>query len=413
MNKKIMVSALLLTILFASDFALAVKASETVTEKEGYVRIETTRAIYFVNQVLTNSYSNQTLSGFIGDVDERFGKIMNITTWSSERFYGHKLVVTVDPPSATNLEGGTGGYGSAHIFWGKEFPLTNASAKLSILNLFLHEMFHGITPQPFITSKWLAEGLAVYFPSEVQVRFGDRNREVVDGWYVDKWKDYARNGYIDSFNNKSIQDGGGYYITAWMLNNITETYGWQTHERFFASLPDEYLYYMPSFSLSPAEASSYKYYFDSLIVGYYSLAAGTSLFNAFKSWGVTVLPNPITTVRLNGTLGQNHAYTSGVTVTLSAAGENDIGKIEYSFDQKTWNTYAKPFSVSESGILFFKSTDSAGNTGPTALITLSVEANSPTPLQSEPSSAIWAAVTGVIVTVVGAGLLTYLKKRKH
>jgi hypothetical protein len=413
MHKRVMVSALLLTMLFASVSALRVKASETVTEKEGYVRMETTRAIYIVNQVFINRYSNQTLSGLIDDVDERFGKIMNITNWSSEKFYDHKLEVTVDPPSRSNITEGTGGYGSAHIFWGKEFPLTNATAKLAVISLFLHEMVHGITPQPFLTRKWLAEGYAVYLSSEVQVMFNDRSRDEVDGWYVGKWGDYVRNGYIDSFNNKSIQNGGGYYITAWMLNNITETYGWATHERFFASLPDEYLYYMPSFSLSLAEASSYKYYFDSLIVGYYSLATGTSLFSAFKRWGVRFLPNPITIICLNGTREQNHAYTSEVTVSLSAAGENEINKIEYSFDQKTWNTYVEPFSICDNRILYCKSTDSAGNTGPTTLITLTVESNSPTPRQSEPfpTTLIIAASASVVVVIVG--LLVYFKKRKN
>jgi hypothetical protein len=156
-------AALLLTIFFISIPSTRVVAGETVAEKEGYVKIETTRAVYLINQVIANSYNNQTLSGFINDVDERFGKIMNITTWSSEKFHGQKLEVTVDPPST--FEGGTGGYGSAQIFWGKDFPLTNESARQAIERLFLHEMVHGITPHSFFTSKWLAEGLAVYLSS--------------------------------------------------------------------------------------------------------------------------------------------------------------------------------------------------------------------------------------------------------
>jgi hypothetical protein len=223
----------------------------------------------------------------------------------------------------------------------------------------------------------------------------------------------VRNGYIDSFNNKSIQDGGGYGITAWMLNNITETCEWKTQERFFAILPDEFLYYMPSFSLSPAEASSYKYCFDSLIIGYYSLAAGTSLFNAFESWGVNVLPNPITAVYLNGTRGQNHAYASGVTVSLSAFGENDVVKIEYSFDQKNWNAYAKPFLVSQSKILFYRSTDSEGNTGPTASISLNVEPNNPTTPQPFPAELASAIIMLALTVLVCVTVLFYFKKRNH
>jgi hypothetical protein len=135
MQKRVVFAALLLTMFLISILPTRVKTDETAAEKEGYVKIETTRAIYLINQVIANSYNNQTLSGFINDVDERFGKIMNITTWSSERFHRQKLLVAVNPPST--FEGGTGGYGSAQIFWGKDFPLTNESARQAIEGLFL------------------------------------------------------------------------------------------------------------------------------------------------------------------------------------------------------------------------------------------------------------------------------------
>jgi hypothetical protein len=261
----------------------------------------------------------------------------------------------------------------------------------------------------------LSEGYACFLSNEVQVLFGDKSQAEVDEWYNTVWERYVENGYLDFFFNlnRTIQEGYGSFITAWMLNNISKTYGWVTHERFFASLPDEYLYYMPGFSLSPADASSYDYDFDSLMVGYYSLAAGTSLFSAFKSWGVKFLPNPITTICLNGTHAQSHAYASGVTVTLSAAGENGIGKIEYSFDQETWNTYAKPFRISENRILYCRSTDSAGNTGPTASITLSVESSSPAPQETSPFPIILVVAGVAMVAVVGISLLLYFKKHHH
>jgi hypothetical protein len=412
MNRRIIVSVLLLMMFFASVPALRVEA--TVAEKEGYVRIETTRATYFVNQTLIDPYGYGTFSGLFSFLDERFGKIMNITGWSSEKFYGQKLEVTVDPSPKANISDGNGGYGLAHIFWGADYDLLKVNVT-GVAELFLHEMAHGITPPSIMTRTWLREGFACFLSNEVQVLFGDKSRTEVDEWYNTPWERYVRNGYVDFYfnQNRTIQEGYGSYITAWMLNNISETYGRATHERFFASLPDEYLYYMPSFSLSTAESSSYKYYFDSLIVGYYSLAAGTSLFSSFKSWGVKYLPNPITVVCLNGTRAQSHAYVSGVTVTLSAAGENGIDKIEYSFDQKTWNTYASPFLVSENRILYCRSTDSAGNTGPVTSISLSVESNSSTPPQPEPFPTVWVVVFMVSVAVAGVGLLVYFKKHKH
>jgi hypothetical protein len=357
------------------------------------------------------------LSGFINDVDERFRKIENITGWSSERFYSHKLHLTADLPSKNGLTEGFGWAGRIHIYWGKEFPLTNATAKLGILSLFLHEMVHGITPSPFLIRKWLAEGYACFLSYEARVSFGDVTRIEANDRYSGSWEEYVKNGYLDyNFDlNRTIQEGSGYFITAWMLNNITETYGWATHERFFASLPNEYLYSMPTFFLSPSEADSYDYSFDSLIVGYYSLAAGTSLFSTFKSWGVDVLPNPITIVCLNGTLGQNHVYTSGVTVSLSAAGENAIDRIEYSSDRETWNTYTEPFLLSENKIIYYRSLDSAGNTGITASISPNVESNNPITPQPEPEHFPTILITASLITVaiIGIGLLVYFKKRKR
>jgi hypothetical protein len=88
MNKIIIVPALLLMMLFASVPALKVASSQTVAEKEGYVNIEKTRATYLVYQALIDRYGYETFSGLFSFLDERFGTIMNITGWSSEKFYG-------------------------------------------------------------------------------------------------------------------------------------------------------------------------------------------------------------------------------------------------------------------------------------------------------------------------------------
>jgi hypothetical protein len=422
MHKRLTVIALVLMMLFVSVPALRVVSSQSVAEKEGYVIMETARATYLVNQALIDRYGHETFSKLLNLVNERFDRVMNITYWSSEKFYGHKLEVSIDPLDREGIVG-SGGEGHTNLQLGTDFMYTNETLSTvsgfpsRAIRFFLHEMTHGITPPSVLNQRWLCEGYACFLSMEVQVSVGDVTRNEADDTYGRSWEEYVKNGYLD-FNfdgNRTIQDGWGYFITAWMLNNITETYGWATHERFFASLPDEYLYWMPSFSLSPAEARSYKYDLDSLIVGYYSLAAGTSLFSSFKSWGVNVLPNPITTVSLNGTHGHNHAYASEVTVSLSAAGENGIDKIEYSFDQQTWNIYAKPFLISENGILYCRSTDNAGNTGPTASVNISVESNSSTPPQPKPERfpATWAIAAVVVVIVVGFIITFHFKKRKH
>lgn len=148
MNRRIMVLVLLLMMFFASVPALRVEV--TVAEKEGYVRIETTSATYFVNQALMDRYGHETFSGLFNLLDERFEKIMNITNWSSEKFYGHKLEVTVDPSPRANISDGTGGYGVANIFWGTDYDLLKVNVT-GVAELFLHEMTHGITPPSIIT----------------------------------------------------------------------------------------------------------------------------------------------------------------------------------------------------------------------------------------------------------------------
>jgi hypothetical protein len=420
MHKRLIITALVLIMLFVSVPALRAVSSKSVAKKDDYVKMETMRAAYFVNQALIGRHGYESFSRLINLVDERFGKIMKITHWSSEEFYGHKLEVTVDPLDREGIVG-SGGEGRANLEVGTDFMYTNETLSTvdgfpsRAIRFFLHEMTHGITPPSILTKRWLCEGYACFLSMEVQVSVGDVTRNEAEDTYDRSWEEYVKNGYLDyNFEgNRPIQDGWGYFITAWMLNNITETYGWKTQERFFASLPDEYLYYMPGFSLSPADASSYKYYFDSLIVGYYSLAAGTSLFSSFKSWGVNVLPNPITTVCLNGTR-QSNAYASEVTISLSAAGENSIAKTEYSFDQKTWNTYTEPFLVSENRTLYCRSTDRAGNTGPTTSVNIGIESNSSTPPQPklERFPATWVIVA-VAVIVIGFIITFHFKKRKH
>jgi hypothetical protein len=385
-----------------------VKSSQIV-EKKGYEIIETARVTYFVSQTLIGVYGQENFSKLLKLVDDRFEDIRNITFWSSEKFYGNKLEVTVELPE--NTSEGIGGYGSARILISPDF-LTNKTYEKTIINLFLHEMTHGITPPTIRARPWLTEGFAVFLSNEVQVFFGDKTQEEADGLYEMVWRQYVENDYLDFFFNlnRTIQEGYGSYITAWILNNITKTYGWATHERFFADLPDEYLFYMPSFSLSAAESTSYNYCLDSLIVGYYSLATETSLYSSFRSWGVKNLPNPITIINLNGTRTQNQTYTSKVVANLFGFGDDVINKIEYSFDQKVWNIYSESFSLSDDTFLYCRSTDNKGNIGPTSSITLNFESNNSMSTEPLLNLVTFATVASAVIACIV--VLLYLK-RKH
>jgi len=416
-------AAVVILLLLLALSAIKQGGYQASAAEENYLRLETPKALYLIHQSLVDSYGQETFSRLLNLVDERFDKIMNITGWSSERFYRHKLEVTVDPLKYPIYEDnpmeGFGADGRVYIQIRTGFISTNATLNTVdgfpswVINGFLHEMIHGITPSTILNRRWLCEGYACFLSMEVQVSFGDITRNEANDRYQRSWEPYVRDGFLDFHfsGNRTIQDGWGYFITAWMLNNITETYGWESHERFFKLLPDEYLEFMPSFVYSRSENCTYNYCFDSLIVGYYSLAAGTNLFPDFKSWGFRFLPNPITTICLNGTRAQNHAFTSGVTVSLSGMGENSIDRIDYSFDRKTWNTYAEPFLVSENRILYYRSTDIKGNTGPITSIGLRVDSNSPTQPQPEPFPIILVAAALVSMAGVCASLLWYFKKK--
>jgi hypothetical protein len=345
----------------------------TATEGvENYAIMEKERVTYYVYRSLIDYYGQQVLSEFFDFVDVRFEKIMNITHWSSEKYYGHKLNLCVNSP----IEGLTPIVTPVvTLRFGLNITRQNLNTPNSDpLNLmephvtvafFLHEMIHGIQPPPIVARRWLLEGYPSFLPLEVQVMFGDVERKTIDELYNRAWEVYVKNGYLDQ-NNKPIQDDIGEYVTAWMFNNISKTYGWATHERFFEyydQFRDDFQSLLDSYVNRLSSASPYD--IDSLIVGCYSLAAGKSLYGSFRSWGVTFLPNPIVTaISLRGILGRSNWYISEVKVSLSAIGENDIDKVEYSFDNKTWNTYVRSLSIADDGIfyLYYRSSDKVGNT---------------------------------------------------
>lgn len=86
--------------------------------------------------------------------------------------------------------------------------------------------------------------------------------------------------------------------------------------------------------------------------------------------GVIDIAPPTTIIRVNGSLGQNNWFTSDVQLTLTAIdnqGGSGVAKTEYSFDGITWTTYTAPFTITAEGttMVYFRSTDKAGNIEPT------------------------------------------------
>ena len=78
------------------------------------------------------------------------------------------------------------------------------------------------------------------------------------------------------------------------------------------------------------------------------------------------LIEPVTTISLNGTLGQNGWYRSNVQATISASddGGSGVAGTEYSLDGGlTWTSYSTPLNFTTEGItqLHARSWDDAGN----------------------------------------------------
>jgi len=73
---------------------------------------------------------------------------------------------------------------------------------------------------------------------------------------------------------------------------------------------------------------------------------------------------PVTTINLNGSIGNNGWYISDVQVTFTATDDSSsIKKTEYSFDSTNWIEYIGSFVVTEEGntTIFYRSIDNIGN----------------------------------------------------
>ena len=103
--------------------------TKIVTDAEDYLRLETPKAIFLICQSLIDKHGQETFSKLLNLVDERFDQIMNVTNWSSEIFFGHKLEVTVDSMENPMYEGnpieGFGADGYVTIQIGAEFISSN------------------------------------------------------------------------------------------------------------------------------------------------------------------------------------------------------------------------------------------------------------------------------------------------
>jgi len=99
---------------------------------------------------------------------------------------------------------------------------------------------------------------------------------------------------------------------------------------------------------------------------------------------------PTTNIELSGSFGNNNWYVSNVQVTLTPFDNegSGIAKTEYSLDGISWIQYSNLFTVSNEGttIIFYKSTDNAGNVETTKTQEIKIDKTIPSITISSPEA---------------------------
>jgi parallel beta-helix repeat protein len=114
--------------------------------------------------------------------------------------------------------------------------------------------------------------------------------------------------------------------------------------------------------------------------------------------------SPITTIDLYGVSRVNDWFGSDVTVTLSATDDTDVEKTEYSFENTTWTTYAKPFIITNEGntTIYFRSMDMLGNTETVKTTTIKIDKTIPSGTITIDNDATYTTSTSVTLTIIAA-----------
>ncbi|MHA1262176.1 MAG: OmpL47-type beta-barrel domain-containing protein [Candidatus Freyarchaeota archaeon] len=96
---------------------------------------------------------------------------------------------------------------------------------------------------------------------------------------------------------------------------------------------------------------------------------------------ITDTTPPVTTIEVEGALGQGGWYASNVTVSLTAVDDlSGVAETLYSYDGNTWYSYTAPLVIADEGVttVYYRSVDNAGNVEETKSVTMRVDKTSPT-----------------------------------
>ncbi len=118
-------------------------------------------------------------------------------------------------------------------------------------------------------------------------------------------------------------------------------------------------------------------WYNSSIEGFNINTLAKIYFHGVTGFLADVTP-PITTITLEGTMGDNNWYVSDVLVTLEATDdESGVHMTGYSFDGVEWFLYTEPFYLDESKTVFYGSVDYAGNYEEANSVEVNIDKNPP------------------------------------
>jgi peptide/nickel transport system substrate-binding protein len=118
-------------------------------------------------------------------------------------------------------------------------------------------------------------------------------------------------------------------------------------------------------------------WYNSSIEGFNINTLAKIYFHGVTGFLADVTP-PITTITLEGTIGDNNWYVSDVLVTLEATDdESGVHMTGYSFDGVEWFLYTEPFYLDESKTVFYGSVDYAGNYEEANSVEVNIDKNPP------------------------------------
>jgi PKD repeat protein len=116
----------------------------------------------------------------------------------------------------------------------------------------------------------------------------------------------------------------------------------------------------------------------------------------------------VTTISPSGVPGDNDWFTSDAIVTLSAIDDSEVDKTEYSFDNATWTTYTAPFTITNEGnnIVYYKSTDKAGNPETTKTKAIKIDKTIPSGTIAVNNDTAYANSTSVTLTLTATDAIS-------